>query len=698
MSVAERFISIPLEVCIPVTLPNPFTAPRHMLHGGDYNPDQWLHRPDILEADPELMIRAGVNTVSLGIFSWAAMEPNEGDFRFDWLDDVMDRLHKKEISVLLATPGAARPHWMGQKYPEVLPVNAEGVRQPCRGRHWFCRTSQVYRDKVHTINAELAQRYQSHPALLGWHINNEYGGAPGYAHCYCERCLAGFRSWLRRRYDDDLDRLNQSWWTTFWAHTYTDWSQIRPDDPTNESCLLNWYRYQSDLIVDFARHEIDAVKTFSAHPVTTNFHGHMSFFDHREMASLLDFLSFDAYPQIEGSAADRDRRRWVSYVSDMVRGFAPDRPWVLLESCPSQPQHKPLARLKRPGVHRSLSLQHVAHGADGVMYFQWRAGRGGKEKLHGAVVMHDTPADTRVFREVASLSSDLNSLKPVCGSGCPSSVAIVWDVHSEWAWQCNHGLTSEPSPRAQLPAHYEPFWTRGIGVDIVDSTADFSAYQLVIVPGVFLLRPGFADRLMAIAMKGCHVVLHPLTGWVDDDLCVLPGGRLGPELRQACGIYPEEIDFLRPDERVLLEPSEWVRGDAVKRCDLVRTDGAEVMITYQSDFYAGYPALTRKEYGQGAFWYCACGLEAQGYDRLYARLCEIAGVSGPLKTESTSLVIRERRSEETRFVFVLNLTQTPNKISVGAGWVSALTGESISDEVVVGANDVLILSQPIEGR
>ena len=219
------------------------------------------------------------------------------------------------------------------------------------------------------INTALAERYHQHPALLGWHINNEYGGSQDYAHCFCDICLRGFREWLRKRYNDDLDALNRSWWTSFWAHTYTSWDEIFPNDHSNEAGLLNWNRYQSDLLVDFAQHEIDAVRTFSDHPVTTNYHGPMFFYDHGEMSKRLDFVTYDAYPHINGTDKDRDNHRFVSRISDTVRGFKPNKPWILLESCPGVPQWQSSMRLKRPGVHKLLSMQHVAHGADGIMYF-----------------------------------------------------------------------------------------------------------------------------------------------------------------------------------------------------------------------------------------------------------------------------------------------------------------------------------------
>jgi len=268
----------------------------HLLHGGDYNPDQWLHMPDILEQDLRLMKLAKCNAMTTAIFAWSALEPEEGVFTFRWLDKVMDDLEKNGVKCVLATPSGARPAWMSEKYPEVLRVDQNGIRNLHGTRHNHCFTSPVYREKVTIINEHLASRYKGHPALILWHLSNEYSGE-----CRCELCCEAFRAWVRRKYNDDLDALNKAWWTAFWSHTYSRWSQIEPPSHRGENLVhghnLDWKRFVTDQTVDFIRTEIAPLRRHTPGvPVTTNLMGTFPGLDYWKIAEPLDVVSWDNYP------------------------------------------------------------------------------------------------------------------------------------------------------------------------------------------------------------------------------------------------------------------------------------------------------------------------------------------------------------------------------------------------------------------
>ncbi|MFW5870803.1 MAG: beta-galactosidase, partial [Candidatus Sumerlaeota bacterium] len=342
---------------------NPF--PNGLVHGCDYNPEQWLHRPDILEKDVELMREAGINMVSIGIFSWQKIEPEEGQYTFDWMDQTIERLHGAGIKMCLATSTAAYPHWLANRYPEVM-RKAAGQTSPSRGgRHNFCWTSPVYREKTASLIGQIAKRYGNHPALAAWHVNNEYGGNADANRCYCDHCVSRFQEWLQERYQGDLDALNRSWWTAFWSHGYSDWSEIVPGDSGVGGLTMNWLRFNTEQVEDFLCHEIENIRQFSDAPVTTNFHGNGMHTDDYQLARHLDFVSYDCYPSIDGTSQDHDAMIEAAWESDRMRCLL-NKPWLLMESCPSQPQYKRPMRAKRPGVHRLLSLQHVAHGSEGV--------------------------------------------------------------------------------------------------------------------------------------------------------------------------------------------------------------------------------------------------------------------------------------------------------------------------------------------
>lgn len=664
-------------------------GPQRLLHGGDYNPEQWQHRDDILAADPQLMRSAGINHASLAIFGWAAIEPSPGTFTFGWLDRAMDRLHAAGIGVLLATPTAARPRWLASMHPDVMRVRADGVRvQPGFARHNQCLSSPVFRERAVDVIHRLGERYHRHPALLGWHIDNEFGGdGEDRARCHCERCIARFQGWLQERFRGDLAALNLAWWTSFWSHQFQSWDQIRPGDRSLEAVELNWRRFCSWQMVDFCAAEIAAVRRWSPLPATTNFWGDLRQFDAGAMARHLDWTSYDSYPAIHERPGDIEEIAEQAWVVDAVRSHKPDRPWLLMESCPSIPQwHAPM-RLKRTGAHRCLSLSMVAQGSDGVCYFQWRAGRGGQEKYHGSVLAQDGPTDTRVFREVAGLGRELAGLAGVAGSAVESRIAVLWDVECEWARQASNGMHNLPSPAQLSRSWHRVLWEVGYTLDVVDATADLARYLLIVVPGIFLLRPGFAARVEAAARAGALVLVDALSAWVDDELACVEGGRPGP-LRHALGFTAEELDHLNPDERLdLADPDGWLAAGARVEgwMDRIHPATAEVVVRARGGFHDGWPVLTRHACGAGSCWYLAGGLDAASRLHLLDRLARLAAVAPCLPTRTPGVVVRERRQPDATWLFLMRYGVGEAEVALdGRAWRDALSGEPVADSIRLG--------------
>src|SRR5699024_916685 len=389
-----------------------------------------------------------------------------------------------------ATPSGARPAWMSEKYPEVLRVSANRVRNLHGLRHNHCFTSPVYREKVETINRKLAERYAGHPAVIGWHISNEYGGE-----CHCDYCQAAFRKWLQRKYKK-LEHLNDAWWTTFWSHTYTNWSQIESPAPHGETMVhgmnLDWKRFVTDQTIDFYRHEITPLKQANPDlPVNTNFMELFSGLDYAKFAKEVDFVSWDSYPTWHDLADEKERAAYTAMNHDWFRSMKEGRPFLLMESTPSKTNWQPISKLKRPGMHLLSSLQAVAHGSDSVQYFQWRASRGSSEKFHGAVVDHVGHEHTRVFKDVAEVGESLEKLDEVVGTRVDAEVAIIFDTENRWAVNDaqgprNMGIKYEKTVRE----HYQTFWEKGVPVDVIDMNRDLSTYKLVIASMLYMLNPG----------------------------------------------------------------------------------------------------------------------------------------------------------------------------------------------------------------
>ena len=402
----------------------------HFLHGGDYNPEQWLDRPDILKKDIEYFKKAHINTVSMGMFSWAVLEPEEGKYNFDWLEAVINNLYKEGIYTILSTPSGARPKWMADKYEEVLRMDPDRTRRFFGGRHNHCYTSPVYREKIFNINKKLSERFGKHPAVILWHISNEYGGE-----CHCPLCQEKFREWLKEKYGT-IENLNSRWCTTFWSHTYNSFDQIESPSPKGENALhaltLDWKRFVTDRTVDFMKHEISAIRAGGSDlPATANLMYDYDGLDYKKFKDVMDIASWDNYP----SWHKKDNYTTAvdgALQHDLMRSIK-KAPFLLMESCPSATNWKPINKLKKPGMHLAASLQAVAHGSDSVLYFQLRQSQGASEKFHGAVIDHYGGDDTRVFREVTEVGKVLEQIQETVGSVTKSPVAVLYDRENDWA-------------------------------------------------------------------------------------------------------------------------------------------------------------------------------------------------------------------------------------------------------------------------
>ena len=663
----------------------------HMLHGGDYNPDQWLDRPDVLAEDLRLMKAAGCNVVSLGIFAWTALEPQEGVYRFEWLEDVMTRLFENGVYTILATPSGARPAWMAQQYPEVLRCGPDGRRAAYGSRHNHCPSSPVYREKTTAINRRLAERFGRHPGLALWHVSNEYSGE-----CFCPLCIAAFQQWLQERYGT-LEVLNSKWWTAFWSHTYTDWSQIVPPDKCVNALSLNWKRWVTHQTVDFMQNEILPLREITPEiPVTTNLMGTFPGLDYHKFVPVCDVMSWDAYPAYHDRPEDVPLAVQFSFTHDIFRAFKQGKPWLLMESSPSATNWMPVGQLKRPGVHRLTSLQALAHGADSVQYFQWRAGRGAHEKFHGAVVTHDGSGHTRVFRDVAELGQTLGQLDALVGTSIKPAVAVIYDWENRWAIDESSGPRRERKDYLETcVSHYLPFWQRGIPVDVVSMDADISNYSLVIAPMLYMVKPGVTQRLEEFVKNGGNLVATYWSGIVDEDDCCYLGGRPGP-LRKLLGIWSEEIDVLYDDEAVPVKFGAILGKEYHGRifCDLIHAEAAQVLGEYTGEFYAGRPALTVNRFGAGRAFYQAFRGDDAFLDEFYGALAAELKISGPLGTSRlpAGVTLQYRGDAKHNYVFALNFSAEECSVPLdGINLQDVESGECVSGELLLTGHGSRIL-------
>ena len=656
------------------------------IYGGDYNPEQWLAMPEILEQDIEYMKEAHINEVTLGVFSWSVLEPEEGVYHLEWLEKIMDQLYKNEISVILSTPSAARPKWLADKYPEVLRVNADRTKNLFGGRHNHCYTSPVYREKVGKIDRLLSEKFGKHPAVKMWHISNELSGE-----CHCPLCQKAFQGWLKKKYQT-IDALNMSWNTTFWSHSYQNFEQIESPSPKGEMGLhglnLDWKRFVTDQTADFVAWEKAAIRAGGSElPVTINMMYDFQGLNYHKFKDLIDVVSWDNYPTWHKEAEEVTALD-TALQHDFMRSLM-KKPFLLMESCPTSTNWQSVSKLKRPGLLKAASLQAVAHGSDSVQYFQIRQSRGASEKFHGAVIDHYGGNDTRVFKEVSRVGEVLKELKELAGTTVNSSVAMLYDWDSQWAMEDSQGPRNKGLHYLEaMLKFYRGFRKQGVNVDVIDMTCELDKYKVLALPMVYMFKEGFAKKVRAFVENGGTLITSYWSGIADDtDRCYLEGTPHG--LMDVLGIRSTEIDGLYDWEENSFVP---VAGNELGLdktytckylCDLVELRGARTLMTYGSDFYEGYSCLTVNEYGKGKAWYVAADADKEFYGDFLEKVLKDSGVSCGIKEEiPDALEITVRENENEKYYIYQNFGTEAVSIPVPEGEISWIYGNG-SDKLKV---------------
>ncbi len=628
-----------------------------ILHGGDYNPEQWLDRPDILEKDIAMMKEAHINTVTLGVFSWSVYEPEEGKYNFAWLDEIVDALYGAGIYFILATPTGARPVWMDEKYPEMLRVDRQGNKRKHGVRHNHCMTSKTFRHKARNMAKLLANRYGNHPGLLMWHVSNEFGGE-----CCCPACEEKFRVFLEDRYGD-IETLNKEWWTTFWSHRYQRFDQIDIPSPLGENSIhglnLDWQRFTSWNMIDYMKEEIQVLRELTPDtPITSNFMRKYYGLDYHEMAKEVDMVSWDIYPEFgQPNTPLNETFQDVAFDHAIMRGMKKDRPFLVMEMTPSLVNWFPYNKLKRPEVHKQAGLQALACGSDSVLYFQWRKGRGSYEQYHGAVVDHLGRSDTRTFKEVAELGKQLEDLASIRGSVVQSKVAIIFDWENRWAIKDMAGLSKDRKYEETVSSVYKSLLSMGVDAHVVDAEEDLSDYKLVIAPMLYLLKSKTADNIRNFVSQGGICLATYLSGYVNENTLCYLGGFPGQGLTEVFGLYSEEIDTLYPgetNETLMSFNEQEYLVKLVDYCEVLKTSTAESMASYRKDFYAGSPVLTKNSFGMGQAWYLGARMEEAGRKELLKELCRQAGIE--TRSLLPGIEIHERVDGDRVYAFYQNLT------------------------------------------
>jgi len=656
-------------------------------YGGDYNPEQWPE--EVWHEDAQLMRKAGVNLISVGIFGWSKLEPQEGKYDFGWLDTVMDILYKHGVYVNLATATATTPAWFVKKYPDSLPVDRNGVRSFNGSRQHYCPNHPHLLEHMKTLVRALAEHFKEHPALKMWHVNNEY--ACHVSRCYCENCARSFRTWLQERYQS-IERLNECWGTNFWGQRYNDWEEINPPRKTptfvNPSQELDYYRFMNDSIFKLFAAEKEILREITPDvPLSTNFMSSFKPLDYFSWAQEVDIVTWDSYPDPrEGLPINH------AMMSDLMRSLRGGQPFLLMEQVTSHVNWRDINVPKPPGVMRLWSYSTIGRGADGIMFFQWRQSRAGAEKFHGAMVSHSGDDQSRVYREVKELGHESQKLDELVGSRVKSEVAILFDWENWWAVELDSKPHNKLNYISIVEDYYRELYKRNIRVDFARPQDDVSAYKVVIAPLLYMMKEGEEENLKRYVRDGGTLLVSFFSGIVNENDHVHLGGYPAP-LRDILGICVEEwVPFAEEQSNFLQDGGETYR--CTTWADIIRLEGAEPLALFGEEWYVGSPAVTVHRFGKGKGIYVGTRPESRYLGRLMESILKERDITPALQVPA-KVEVTERYTDKERYVVIVNHNAHPVRITLPADetFLNVFNGKKHDKELTVKGIDAVVLKR-----
>ncbi|MCT3385896.1 beta-galactosidase [Lactobacillus johnsonii] len=624
------------------------------LYGGDYNPEQWPE--DTWANDIQVFKQAHLNSATINVFSWALLEQREGEYDFSKLDKIVKELSDANFDIVLATATAAMPAWMFKKYPDVARVDYQGRRHVFGQRHNFCSNSKNYQVLASKLVKKIVSRYYKNPHIKVWHVNNEYGG-----NCYCDNCQNAFRDWLKYKYKN-LETLNKAWNMNVWGHRIYDWDEIVVPNELGDAwgaegtetivsaLSLDYLRFQSESLLKLFKMEKAIIKKYDPVAlVTTNFHALPNkLLDYQKWAKEQDIISYDSYPSYNMPTYQS------AFLYDLMRSLK-HQPFMLMESTPAQVNWQPYSPLKRPGQMAATELQAVAHGADTVQFFQLKQAIGGSEKFHSAVISHSQRTDTRVFKEVTELGEKLEKTgSTILGSKTKAKVGIVFDWNNFWSYEYIDGITQDLDYVESILDYYKQFYKRNIPTDIISVDDDFSQYDLVVAPVLYMIKSGLAEKIDQYVKKGGNFVASYLSGIVNENDSVYLGGYPGP-LKDVLGIWVEESDAVIPGQKITVSlDSNNYQANLI--CDLLHLEGAHALGNYNSEFYKETPAVSENQWGKGTSWYIGTQLDEAGLSKIFDHLISIVNIKSLIETKTDLEITKRVTKSGKELYFVLNMS------------------------------------------
>jgi beta-galactosidase len=669
-----------------------FKSALSLKFGVDYYPEHWPRSR--WARDAELMGELGFNIVRLAEFSWSKIEPREGEYNFEWLDEAISILANKGIKAIIGTPTAAPPPWIIKKHPDILRVDHHGVRSPEGTRRNYCPNNPNYIAHTKRIVQALALHYRDNPNVIGWQIDNEFGIDP----CYCENCVKAFRNWLKSKYGS-LENLNSSCGFIFWSQEYEDWDEIFPPKPPldmqNPSLCLDWHRFLSDSWIRYQQIQVDIIREIAPnHIITHNFMGLYKELNYFKLAEPLDIVSFDYYPKW---SLNVDYAR-SAMAHDVMRSLKKKPYWIMELQSGAVKVHT--APIPKPGEIRLWTLQSIARGADGLLYFRWRSCRFGAEEYWHGILDHDGVPRRRFF-EVKKVSEDLMKIAPhIEKTNVKSEIAFTLSYDNLWAFDLEvgyggknyYGLDSwDPSLD-----FYRVLYSKNLPVDFVDpSKEDLSKYKVVFVPSLMLIDEAAEKNLRSYVKKGGILIATTRTGAKDWNNVIVDAALPGV-LSDLFGITVEEYTGLPDDEKVGIETNETMLSRKVAgkgRCwaeMLLPKEDAKIVAYYNMGIYVGKPAATINNYGEGLAIYIGSFPDEILYSAILDWLMERLKIE-PVLPSTEGLEAVERTGSNGRVIFALNHSERMIQVPLKREYYEILSGEKVDGLLKIEGLDAKVL-------
>ena len=666
-----------------------------MYIGSDYYPEHWPR--ERWREDARLMQAAGLNLVRMAEFAWDRMEPEEGSFDFSWLDEAIQILAEHGIKTVLGTPTATPPAWLMHKHPEIYLVNREGRRASFGSRRHYCPTIEVYHSYTRKIVRKLAEHYASNENVIGYQVDNEFGGSRTRGRCYCNSCHRAFQQWLEAKYRT-LSRLNESWGTAFWSQTYSAWEQIPlpwPNEaPANPSLELDYYRFISDAWIKYQNLQVEILRNVSPGKfVTHNLMGLFPSIDYRKLGEPLDFVAWDNYPRFSQHLDPAA----VAMAHDLTRSLK-NRPFWVMEQQSGPAGQNVMGTAPSPGELRLWTLQSIAHGADSIVYFRWRTCRWGAEQYWHGILPHDGKPGHR-YAEIKRAAQDMAKLKHLMCSAYPAQVAVMRSYDVLWAFEAQP-TSADLDYDQELKSYYRALHSLNVNIDVITPEAEYDKYKVIVAPSLYLTNDDIVQRLEKFVAAGGTLLLSFRSGVKDWENVVheetLPAhlaGLVGASIAD----YTSTGRFESPNAPAQLAEVEFVhpeltsyRGTASVWCDILNLESAEALARYHGNFFNGTPAITLNKHGNGSVIYVGTSLNDVAIRELSKWILRTQGLQAPLGTP-TGVEIIERRYNEKPVLFVLNHNSERATVSIPTAARDILTDQRYNDELLLDPFDVAVL-------